>query len=156
MRLCRSCLRRFGDLRKNTPLDFWSMYLVDFSNFDEVWTKFQLNRVNNCELNDGWGPHENSPNHYHRCTISKTIRSIASSCSTKFHTCPFVSFRLTFRLTFRPRFTKSRNCLRNQTLEKHLWRYNTSFYREFRCASSWHSHLSRLPTFWKKDQEGLK
>ena len=26
VRLCRSCLRRFGDLRKNTPLDFWSMY----------------------------------------------------------------------------------------------------------------------------------
>ena len=29
VRLCRSCLRRFGDLNKNTPLDFWSMYLVD-------------------------------------------------------------------------------------------------------------------------------
>ena len=28
--LCPSCLRRFGDLRKNTPLDFWSMYLVSF------------------------------------------------------------------------------------------------------------------------------
>ena len=31
------CLRRFGDLRKNTPLDFWSMYLVDFV---EKWTSF--------------------------------------------------------------------------------------------------------------------
>ena len=30
VRLCPSCLRRFGSLRKNTPLDFWSMYLVDF------------------------------------------------------------------------------------------------------------------------------
>ena len=33
---CRCCLRRFGDLRKNTPLDFWSMYLmyvVDFVDF---------------------------------------------------------------------------------------------------------------------------
>ena len=30
VRLCPSCLRRFGDLRKNTPRDFWSMYLVDF------------------------------------------------------------------------------------------------------------------------------
>ena len=29
--LC-ACLRRFGDLRKNTPLDFWSMYLVDLVN----------------------------------------------------------------------------------------------------------------------------
>ena len=27
---CRCCLRRFGDLRKNTPLDFWSMYPVYF------------------------------------------------------------------------------------------------------------------------------
>ena len=26
----RCCLRRFGDLRKNTSLEFWSMYLVDF------------------------------------------------------------------------------------------------------------------------------
>ena len=26
--LC-ACLRRFGDLRKNTPLEFWSMYLLD-------------------------------------------------------------------------------------------------------------------------------
>ena len=32
-RLCRSCLRRFGDLRKNTPLEFWSMYLVGFVDF---------------------------------------------------------------------------------------------------------------------------
>ena len=24
---------RFGDLRKNTPLDCWSMYLVDFVQF---------------------------------------------------------------------------------------------------------------------------
>jgi len=30
VRLCRSCLRRFGDLKKNTPLDVWSVYLVDF------------------------------------------------------------------------------------------------------------------------------
>ena len=28
------CLRRFGDLRKNTPLDFWSMYLVDLV---DIW-----------------------------------------------------------------------------------------------------------------------
>ena len=27
---CRCCLRRFGDLGKNTPLDFEGMYLVDF------------------------------------------------------------------------------------------------------------------------------
>ena len=31
------CLRRFGDLRKNTPLDFWSMYLVDFVDFCRCW-----------------------------------------------------------------------------------------------------------------------
>ena len=55
-----------------------------------------------------------------------------------------------FRLTFRPRFAKSRNCLRIQTLKKHLGQKSTSFCREFRCASSWHSHLIRLPTFWKK------
>ena len=53
VRLCGGCLRRFGDLRKNTPLDFWSMYLVDFSKFDEDSTKIQPNHINNCELNDG-------------------------------------------------------------------------------------------------------
>ena len=33
VRLCRSCLRRFGDLRKNTPLDFWIFFdiLMDIS-----------------------------------------------------------------------------------------------------------------------------
>ena len=30
--LC-ACLRCFGDLRKNTSLEFWSMYLVDLVNF---------------------------------------------------------------------------------------------------------------------------
>ncbi len=30
--LC-ACLRRFGDLKKNTPLEFGSMYLVDLVNF---------------------------------------------------------------------------------------------------------------------------
>ena len=35
VRLCRSCLRRFGDLRKNTPLEFWSMYLADFVIFND-------------------------------------------------------------------------------------------------------------------------
>ena len=30
VRLCPSCLRRFGDLRKKHALEFWSMYLVDF------------------------------------------------------------------------------------------------------------------------------
>ena len=29
--LC-ACPRRFGDLRKNTPLDLWSMYPVDLVN----------------------------------------------------------------------------------------------------------------------------
>ena len=33
VRLCRGCLRRFGDLRKNTPLEFWSMYLMCFAVF---------------------------------------------------------------------------------------------------------------------------
>ena len=61
-----------------------------------------------------------------------------------------------FRLTFRPRFAKSRNCLRTQTLENDLQFYSTPFCREFRCASSWHSHLTRLSTFWKKDQASLK
>ena len=32
VRLC-GILRRFGDLRKNTPLEFWSMYLVYFIDF---------------------------------------------------------------------------------------------------------------------------
>ena len=59
-----------------------------------------------------------------------------------------------FRLTFRPRFAKSRNCLRIQTLEKHLGQKSTSFWREFRCACSWHSHFTRLPTFWKKSSGG--
>ena len=31
MRLCPSCLRRLGDLRKKHTLEFWSMYLVDLS-----------------------------------------------------------------------------------------------------------------------------
>ena len=35
VRLCRSCLRRFGDLRKHTPLEFRSMYLVDLVNFHQ-------------------------------------------------------------------------------------------------------------------------
>ena len=61
-----------------------------------------------------------------------------------------------FRLTFRPRFAKSRNCLRIQTLKKHLGQKSTSFCREFRCASSWHSHLIRLPTFWKKSPVGTQ
>ena len=30
--LC-ACLRRFGDLRKNTSLDFWSMHFVNFVGF---------------------------------------------------------------------------------------------------------------------------
>ena len=55
-----------------------------------------------------------------------------------------------FRLTFRPRFAKSRICFRIQTLKKHLGQKSTSFCREFRCASSWHSHLNRLLTFLKK------
>ena len=33
VRLCGGCLRRFGDLRKNTPLEFGSMYLVYFIDF---------------------------------------------------------------------------------------------------------------------------
>jgi len=33
VRLCPSCLRRFGDLNKNTPLDFLSVYLVDVFDF---------------------------------------------------------------------------------------------------------------------------
>ena len=37
VRLCGGCLRRFGDLRKNTPLEFWSMYLVDLVNFHRFW-----------------------------------------------------------------------------------------------------------------------
>ena len=32
VRLC-GCLRRFADLRKNTPLEFWSMHLVCFVDF---------------------------------------------------------------------------------------------------------------------------
>ena len=55
-----------------------------------------------------------------------------------------------FRLTFWPRFYISRNCFRNPALENDMEQYNTSFCREFRCASCWHSHLNRLPTFWKK------
>ena len=58
-----------------------------------------------------------------------------------------------FRLTFRPRFAKSRNCLRIQTLENGLQFYNTPFCREFRCASCWHSHLIRLSTFRKKSRK---
>ena len=30
--LC-ACLRRFGDLRKNTSLEFWSMHFVNFVDF---------------------------------------------------------------------------------------------------------------------------
>ena len=30
--LC-ACLRRFGDLRKNTPLEFWNMHFVNFVDF---------------------------------------------------------------------------------------------------------------------------
>ena len=30
-----ACLRRFGDLRKSTPLEFWSMCLVDFVMFND-------------------------------------------------------------------------------------------------------------------------
>ena len=63
VRLCRSCLRRFGDLKNNTPLDFWSMHLVDFSKFDEESTEILPNHINKCELNDGWGPHDNSTNY---------------------------------------------------------------------------------------------
>ena len=34
VRLCPSCLRRFGDLKTNTPLEFWNMYFVGFVIFD--------------------------------------------------------------------------------------------------------------------------
>ena len=40
VRLCRSCLRRFGDLKKNTPLEFWNTYFVDvvvFCDFELSW-----------------------------------------------------------------------------------------------------------------------
>ena len=30
--LC-ACLRRFGDLRKNTSLEFWNMHFVNFADF---------------------------------------------------------------------------------------------------------------------------
>ena len=30
VRLCRSCLRRFGDLRKKHTAGFWNMYFVIF------------------------------------------------------------------------------------------------------------------------------
>ena len=39
--LCRSCLRRFGDLKKNMPLDFWNMYFVDFV----VFCDFELSCI---------------------------------------------------------------------------------------------------------------
>jgi len=35
VRLCRSCLRLFGDLRKNTPLEFGNIYLADFVIFND-------------------------------------------------------------------------------------------------------------------------
>ena len=55
-------LRRFGDLRKKTrPWILLSMYLVEFSRFDEESAKHQQYYINYYELNDGWGPHENSP-----------------------------------------------------------------------------------------------
>jgi len=38
--LCHSCLRRFGDLKKNTPVDFGDMYFVDFV----VFCDFELSR----------------------------------------------------------------------------------------------------------------
>jgi len=45
VRLCPSCLRRFGDLRKNTPLDFWSMHLVDFVIFNDFGIQQMLRSV---------------------------------------------------------------------------------------------------------------
>ena len=48
-----------------------------------------------------------------------------------------------------PRFYISRNGLRNQNLTEHLQRNSTSLYKEFRCASCWHSRLTRLSIFQK-------
>ena len=59
-----------------------------------------------------------------------------------------------FRLTSRPRFTKSGNCSRNQTLKTQLRRTSTYFCTEYRCVSCWHSHLTRSSTFWKKSRGG--
>jgi len=36
VRLRRSCLRGFSDLKKNTPLDSWNMYFVDFVFFCDL------------------------------------------------------------------------------------------------------------------------
>ncbi len=51
-----------------------------------------------------------------------------------------------FRLTFWPRFYHPRNYLRNQA-GKNVGPCSTSFCTEFRCASCWHSHLSRWTIF---------
>ena len=51
----------------------------------------------------------------------------------------------------------SGNYLRNQTLKKcDMEHYSTSFWRYFRCASSWHSHLIRSAIFGKIYQGTLK
>jgi hypothetical protein len=35
-----ACLQRFGDLRKNTPLDFWNMWVVYFLEFCYIFLNF--------------------------------------------------------------------------------------------------------------------
>ena len=40
LRLCRSCLLRFGSLRKNTPLDCMTIFGCNIGNFIENWTSF--------------------------------------------------------------------------------------------------------------------
>ena len=52
-----------------------------------------------------------------------------------------------FGLTFRPRFYISRNSRRFQVGKKQIGALGPAPCTEFRCASCWHSHLNRLPTF---------
>ena len=61
-----------------------------------------------------------------------------------------------FRLTFWPRFHHPGNYQRNQLQKKHLEALGPPFCTEFRCASCWHSHLSRSAIWWFFYQGTLK
>ena len=51
------------------------------------------------------------------------------------------------RLTFWQRFYIRKNCLTHETQTKYWEQQSTSVCTEFRCASSWHSHLIRSAIF---------
>jgi hypothetical protein len=72
-RVCGGWLHRFGDLRKNTPLDFWNMYLSCSNKFEErttqkhheIRTQFATHRTNLKKGKHNFATHRITVNQQH-------------------------------------------------------------------------------------------